>query len=169
MEPETPRLCMREFLLSDAHDLYEILGDGETMAYSEPPYSLEKTKNFLKDFCIRQKGAIAAVHKDSGKVIGYILFHKTGKEEYELGWFFNRKYWGQGYAFEACSAVTEYAFSVLKAQRLFAETADTEKSLGLMKKLGMQWKGTEVCQGQDGLLQIYSLSAAVWQEQKSRL
>lgn len=169
MESEMPRLRMRDFLLSDAHDLYEILGDGETMACSEPPYSLEKTKNFLKDFCIRRRGAIAAVHKDSGKVIGYILFHKTEEEAYELGWFFNRKYWGQGYAFEACKAVTEYAFSVLKAKRLFAETADAVKSVGLMKKLGMQWEGTEVCQGGDGLLQIYGLSALDWREQTSRL
>lgn len=169
MELETPRLRMREFHLSDARDLYEILGDEETMAYSEPPYSLEKTKFFLNDFCIRRKGAIAAVHKDRDKVIGYILFHKTGEEAYELGWFFNRKYWGQGYAFEACSAVAEYAFSVLKAQRLFAETADPVKSVGLMKKLGMQWEGTEDGQDGNGVLQVYGLSAADWRAQKPRL
>ena len=47
---ETPRMMIRNFIPEDAADLQEIFGDAETMEYSEPPYDLEKTKQFLASF-----------------------------------------------------------------------------------------------------------------------
>lgn len=141
MKLETERLLLRDFLPGDAQDLYEILGDGETMAYSEPPYSLERTRAFLVDFCICKKGALAAEEKESGKVIGYLLFKELEEGVYELGWFFNRNYWRRGYAYEACCAVKVYAFTQLRARKLVAETIDTERSVPLMEKLGMVREG----------------------------
>ncbi len=96
MEIETNRLMIREFRQSDAQDLYEILGDEETMQYSEPAYSFEKTEQFMTTFCIDKNGAVAAVHKETGKVIGYILFTEIEESIYEIGWFFNKAYWRQG-------------------------------------------------------------------------
>lgn len=80
---------IRNFIPEDATDLHEIFSDAETMEYSEPPYDWEKTKQFLASFCISRGRAVAAVHKGSGKVIGYILFGEIQPGEYELGWFFN--------------------------------------------------------------------------------
>lgn len=135
---ETSRLLIREFSMDDAEDLQEILGDEETMKNSESAYTFEKTKKFLKEFCIESCGALAAVHVESGKVIGYILFKEVEEAVYGIGWFFNRAYWRQGYAFEACKAVINHAFVNLKARKIFAETIDAVKSLSLMKKLGMK-------------------------------
>ncbi len=137
MNIETTHLIVRDFLMDDASDLYEILGDEETMKYCERPYSFEKTQNFLADFCIGRGGAAAAVHKQSGKVIGYILFNEYTENVYEIGWFFNRKYWQKGYAYEACQAVIDHAFTQLKVHKIFAETIDSVKSVALMKKLGL--------------------------------
>lgn len=143
MKLETERLLIREFCPDDARDLYEILGDEVTMAYSEPPYSFEQTQKFLAEFCIEKRGALAAVERTSGKVIGYLLFKALEEGVYELGWFFNRSCWRRGYAFEACSAVREYAFQQLRARKLMAETIDTERSVPLMEKLGMVREGKE--------------------------
>lgn len=143
MKLETERLLIREFVPGDAQDLYEILGDKETMAYSEPPYTLERTRAFLADFCIEKRGALAAEEKGSGKVIGYLLFKALEEGVYELGWFFNRSCWRQGYAYEACSAIKRYAFMKLRARKLVAETIDTERSVPLMEKLGMVREGVE--------------------------
>ena len=137
MPIETPRLLIRPFTEADAPALHAILGDAETMRYAEPAYDFEKTQDFLASFCIGQKGAMAAVHKDSGKLIGYLLFKEYEKDIYELGWFFNRAYWRRGYAYEACMAIIDHAFEVLHADKVFAETIDIEKSLPLMFKLGM--------------------------------
>ena len=125
------------------------MGDDETMKYCEPAYSLEKTTNFFQKFCIEKKAAIAAVHKESSKVIGYILFKESEKKVYEMGWFFNRNYWRQGYAYEACKAVIDYAFDALNAHKIFAETIDGEKSVNLMKKLGMKLEGIQRSQVKD--------------------
>lgn len=151
---ETPRLIIRDFVTEDAADLHEILGDAETMEYCEAPYDFEKTKNFLSSFCIERRGAVAAVHKESGKMIGYILFKEIEADEYEMGWFINRAFWRQGYACEACRALIDYAFSEGKARRIFAETTDPVKSLSLMKKLGMLFEGV---QSGDTELYLYGL------------
>ncbi len=144
MKPmETERLIIRNFTPEDAEDLQEILGDAETMKNCEAPYDFGKTKAFLKSFCIDRGGAVAAVEKKSRKVIGYLLFSQTEPDVYEMGWFFNRSFWRQGYAYEACKALTDYAFRDLVARKVFAETIDGVKSVGLMKKLGMTFEGLQ--------------------------
>lgn len=140
---ETERTILREFTLDDLDDLHEILGDKAVMEYMEPPYCKEKTLEFLKDFCIERKGAVACVHKDKNKMIGYILFNESEPEVYEMGWLFDKKYWRAGYAYEACSALVDYAFVELSAHKIFAETIDAVKSVGLMEKMGMKLEGIQ--------------------------
>lgn len=117
------------------------------MTNCEPAYTPEKTRQFLTEFCIGRKGAVAAVHKRSGKVIGYILFkalgENPGEDVYEMGWIFHRTYWRQGYAYEACSSVMDYAFDKLHAHKIMAEAIDGVKSVALMKKLGMKQEGVQ--------------------------
>ena len=132
---ETPRMIIRDFTRSDAADLHDIFGDDETMENCEPAYDFEKTKEFLTSFCIGRKGAVAAVHKESGKMMGYILFKGQDEGVYEMGWIYNRNFWRQGYAYESCKAVIDYAFTELKAHKVFAEAIDAVKSVGLMQKL----------------------------------
>ncbi len=129
--------------MDDVRDLHDILGNAEVMKNCEPAYSLEKTSNFLSKFCIEKRGAVAAVHKDSGKMIGYILFNAIDEGVYEIGWFFNKNFWRQGYAYESCKAVIDYAFNVLDAHKIFAETIDSIKSVDMMEKLGMQLEGIQ--------------------------
>lgn len=99
---------------------------------------------------------MAAVLKDNNKVIGYILFNDLEEDVYEIGWFFNRGYWRQGFAYEACSKVIEYAFGKLNAHKVFAETIDAKKSVGLMKRLGMVQEGIQRSQTRD--------NDGVWQD-----
>ena len=140
---ETKRMIIRAFCPDDEKDLHEILGDTETMAYCEPAYDSEKTRRFLAEFCIETQGALAAVRKDSGKVIGYILFHPLEDGVYEIGWIFHKNYWRQGYAYESCSEVIAHAFRTLNARKVVAETADRERSVPLMEKLGMTFEGVQ--------------------------
>lgn len=149
MDLETKRLIVRDFTPADAQDLYEILGDEEVMRCSEPAYDLEKTRAFLHSFCIGRRGAVAAALKDGGKVIGYLLFNELTPGLFEMGWFFGRRFWRQGYAYEACSAVIDDAFDRRKAHKIFAETTDPVKSAGLMQKLGMRPEGVQRGQTRD--------------------
>ena len=83
------------------------------------------------------------VHKTSGKLIGYLLLHETGAGVFEMGWFFNKAFRRQGYAYEASDAVIRHAFTDFGAHKIFAETIDSVKAAGLMKKLGMQPEGIQ--------------------------
>ena len=168
---ETPRLLIRDFTHEDAADLHEILGDAETMEHCEPSYGFEKTKEFLTSFCIGRKSAFAAVHKETGKMIGYILFNELEKGVFELGWFFNRSFWRQGLAYESCKAVIDYAFAERKAHKVFAETIDTVKSVGLMQKLGMKLEGIQRSHTRDNYgnwadLYFYGLLEDDWRKTK---
>ena len=93
---KTARTTIRPFVSSDLNDLQQILGDPVTMTYVEPPYTYEQTEHFLENFCIKRKAALACVHKDNNKLIGYLLFKSLGEADsnghndaYELGWIFN--------------------------------------------------------------------------------
>lgn len=169
---ETSRLIVRDFVPEDAQDLHAIFGDDETMANCEPAYDFKKTVDFLTSFCIGRKGALAAVHRESGRVIGYILFKQMEDDVYEIGWIFNRAYWGKGFAYEACKAVIDTAFSTLGAHKVFAEAIDPVKSVGLMKKLGMTLEGVQRSHTRDNHgawvdLYLYGMLASDWQAQKA--
>lgn len=140
---ETDRMIVRDFTMNDVNDMYEIFGDDETMRNCESAYTIEKTAEFLENFCIKKNGAVAAVHKENNKVIGYILFKEYDEEVYEIGWIFNKDYWRSGYAFESCNAVINYAFDNMNVHKIFAEAIDGIKSVNLMKKLGMKLEGIQ--------------------------
>ena len=168
---ETARMTIRDFKTEDAADLHEILGDAKTMEHCEPAYDFEKTKEFLTSFCVGRNGAVAAVHKESSKMVGYILFNELEMGVFEMGWFFNRSFWGKGLAFESCKAVIDYAFAERKAHKVFAETIDTGKSVGLMQKLGMQLEGIQRSQTKDNHgnwadLYFYGLLEEDWRKKK---
>lgn len=160
-------MVIRDFRMEDANDLHQIFGDAEVMKNCEPAYDFEKTSNFLSEFCIGKRGAAAAIHKDSGKVIGYILFKEFEEDVYEIGWIFNKDYWRRGFAYESCRAVVDYAFHKLDAHKLFAEAIDNIKSVGLMKKLGMRQEGIQRKQTKDNDgnwadLYFYGILKADW-------
>jgi len=141
---ETDRMVLRDFTIDDLDDFQEIFGDAEVMKHTEPPYDREKSKEFLKDFCIERepKGAFAAVLKETGKVIGYVLFNSVDEPEiYEIGWIFNKSYWRCGYAYEICSRLISYGFEEMELHRICAEAEDVGKSVPFMKKLGMREEG----------------------------
>lgn len=146
---ETKRLILRNFSSGDAPALQVILGDELVMEYIEPPYDLEKTKVFLQSFCIDRHGALACCLRESGELIGYLLFNEFEADVYELGWIFNRNFWRKGYAYEACSALLSFAFETIGAHKVFAETIDSVKSVRLMEKLGMQREGVQRLQTQN--------------------
>lgn len=141
---ETERTLVRDFTLEDFHDLHDILSDPVVMENAEPAFSEEKTRRFLKDFCIDKRGGLAVVLISENKLIGYILFSdRLEKDIYEVGWFFNRRYWRRGLAYEALRGLFAYAFHERKAHKLFAETIDDVKSTVLMVKLGMTLEGRQ--------------------------
>lgn len=63
---------------------------------------------------------------------------------FEIGIHLKEKYWGKGFAQEACSAVIEYAFETLRVNALFAgHNPKNIASAQLLKKLGFTYTHDE--------------------------
>ena len=64
--------------------------------------------------------AYAIVHKDDNKMIGTCDFHSVDweKNQGEIGYVINRKYWGKGYMTLACKALIEFGFDYLELDKV---------------------------------------------------
>ena len=169
---ETPRTTVRPFAPGDLDDLQEIPGSAGTMRFSQPPNTRSQTETFMREFCIQKQGGLAVARRADEKLIGYLLLREDSPAVYEMGWFFNRAVWRQGYAFESCHAVVEYVFRQLHARRVFAETADPVRSASLMCKLGMRREGVQRMQavlpdGSPADLHLYGLLREEWAAQQA--
>ncbi len=137
----TKRLILRRFREEDLRDLHEYLSDAETVRF-EPykPMTLHETAENLA-WRISTDEMIAVELKESGKMIGNVYLGKRDSNSLELGFVFNRQYWGQGYAAESCEAALEQALSG-GIHRIYAE-CDPENvhSWHLLERLGFKREG----------------------------
>lgn len=94
----TERLKIRKFTSDDLVELYNLLSDKDVMEFIEPPFSLEKTADFLNSVALIDSPLIYAVEDFNQNFIGYVIFHEYDEDSFELGWILNKRYWGKGYA-----------------------------------------------------------------------
>jgi len=127
---ETERLILREFLMSDAEDFFEMDAAPEVHRYlgNNPSTSIEQARSVIDN--IRQQyidngiGRWAAVEKSSGKFIGWSgLKFITDIENnqthfYDVGYRLHPNFWGKGYATESAKAALEYGFSTLQLKEI---------------------------------------------------
>lgn len=117
---ETDRLILRRYTESDLQDLYEFLSDAEVLKY-EPyrPMNIKEVEGNL-EWRISSNEMIAVELKSNKKLIGNMYIGRRDFEALEIGYVFNRHYWGKGYAKESCKALVEQAFAD-GIHRIFAE------------------------------------------------
>lgn len=124
---ETERLILRRYSKEDLQDLFEYLSDIEVVEY-EPykPLTFDETKENL-EWRIGTDEMIAVELKNSRKMIGNVYMGKRDFEALEMGYVFNRNYWGCGYAAESCQALIQQAFCN-GTHRIYAECDPCNKS-----------------------------------------
>ena len=135
---ETNRLILRKYNMTDLQDLYEYLSDPDVVKF-EPhkPMTKEEVKENL-DWRISTNEMIAVELKENHRMIGNIYLGKREFDSLELGYVFNRAYWGKGYAYESASALVELAFKK-EIHRIYAECdPQNTASWKLLEKLGFQ-------------------------------
>ena len=136
MTAETDRLVLRRYKKEDLQDLFEYLSDKKVVEY-EPyrPMTLDQTKENL-EWRIKTDEMIAVELKKSRKMIGNVYIGKRDFAAMEIGYVFNRDYWGQGYAAESCRAIIGRAFAN-GVHRIYAECdPHNERSWRLLEALG---------------------------------
>lgn len=135
---ETERLILRRYRKEDLQDLFEYLSDAEVVKY-EPykPMTPAETEENL-EWRVETEEMIAVELKESRKMIGNVYMGKREFDALEMGYVFNRHYWGHGYAAESCRALMRQAFSE-GIHRIFAECdPNNPRSWKLLETLGFQ-------------------------------
>ncbi len=107
---ETERLLVRPLEAEDGEALYAVLSDPEVMRYVDVPYSRAQTADFIRRVrAAKAMPVFAVVWKESGTVIGHLIYHPFDRESWELGWILRRDCWGKGIADELTAAALEDA------------------------------------------------------------
>lgn len=82
--------------------------------------------------------------RDDDLLIGTCNFHSFSPSftRAEVGYGFNRRYWGQGLAFEAMNAILAYGFTEMDFRRVEATIAiENTASKNLLFRLGFTYEG----------------------------
>jgi [ribosomal protein S5]-alanine N-acetyltransferase len=139
---ETERLVIRKFYPDDWRDLHEYLSQEKVVEYE--PYEVF-TEDASKKEAIYRAGddAFWAVClKESDKLIGNVYLALQDFDTWELGYVFNSRYQGMGYATEASKALVDDVFTRKNARRVVAMCNPLNKSSWkLLERLGMRREG----------------------------
>lgn len=148
---ETGRLVLRNFRESDAEALFAYLkAPTASCFFSLKLADLTAARN---EAMKRSQGDefIAVCIKASGQLIGDLFVHPDPKwpegadespDTASVGWNFNARFGGQGYASEAASALCADLFANQGMRRLYAYVEDhNTSSQRLCEKLGMREEG----------------------------
>ncbi len=142
---------MRSFTLDDASELGLLSQDGDiaaTTSDSEVPKP-KKVKQWISLRTERfERGDsvdFAIIHKTERSLIGTVGlgFKHKNDESMQLGFWFGKTYWNQGYCTEAAQAVLEYGFKILGLHRIFSRHFTSNPASGrVLQKIGMKYEGT---------------------------
>jgi ribosomal-protein-alanine N-acetyltransferase len=151
---ETPRLIIREVQAEDAEAMFAMDQDAEVHKYlGGKPYT-DITQSHDNIAIIRQQyadngiGRWAVELKESGEFIGWTGFKimrdqpvNRHVDHYDFGYRHARKFWGQGYAFEAAQAALDYGVRELRIEDVYAMTdVNNAGSRCILEKLGFELK-----------------------------
>lgn len=144
----TERLILRPWCEDDAQELYKYAKDAEIGYPAGWPAheSVENSRQIIVDV-LKKPDIFAVCLKETGAPIGSIGFHRNdlaqADDEYELGYWIGKEYWGQGLIPEASREMLRYAFENLNMQRIWCAYYDgNEKSRRVQQKLGFVYQQT---------------------------
>ena len=145
---QTKRLILRPWCEDDAEELYKYACDPEVgpPAGWQPHTSVENSREIIRTV-LSAPETYAVCLKENGKPIGSVGFHRNDlaeqDDEYELGYWIGKPFWGQGLIPEASLEMLRYAFNDLGMKRIWCGYYDgNEKSRSVQEKLGFVYHHT---------------------------
>lgn len=121
----TERLMLREITADDFDDLLAIWGDAETMRFYPAPLDEDGARAWMARNWKRYEqdghGLWAASLREEERLVGdcgLTYQDVDGVAELEVGYHFNKAYWGRGLATEAARGCMDYAFNQLGHRRI---------------------------------------------------
>lgn len=147
---ESKRLILRPWQETDRLPFYQLNADPAVMRYFPKCLSRTESDQLLDKFQalieLQGWGFWAVELKTEQRLIGMTgLHHQPDQFSFspctEIGWRFDKNYWGQGYATEAAQLALNFAFQTLQLNEVVAFTAAiNHASVAVMQRLGMLYR-----------------------------
>lgn len=148
---ETARLYIRRFILDDAPFVLKLLNSPTWLTFigDRKIRTLEDARNYIINGPIASYdrngfGLYLVALKEGDIPIGMSgLVKRDGLEDVDVGFALHPDYEGQGYAYEAATAVMDYGFHTLQLPRIVAITTEENKhSIALLQRIGLHHEKT---------------------------
>jgi len=158
---KTPRLLLREFEEEDLLQVHEYLSDPEVFLYmiggsADQQQSKESIRKIIEACSEKPRldYSLVVTLNEKGRVIGgsrvrvldptLNLVYRLLGQAY-IGFWLNRRFWGQGYGIEVAKALLSFGFDGLRLHRIFAWCdAENVSSARILDKIGMRREGVLV-------------------------
>ena len=143
---QTKRLILRPWSENDAEELYKYASDPEVGPPAGwPPHTSAYNSREIIRTVLSAPETYAVCLKENGKPIGSVGLHRNDlaerDDEYELGYWIGKPFWGQGLIPEASRELLRYAFEDLEMSRIWCGYYDgNEKSRRVQEKLGFVYQ-----------------------------
>lgn len=176
------RIYLREVRDMDVNEqYYSWLNDPKINQYLETrfiPQSLDGIRNFVRNKSgSNDEPFFAICLLENGQHIGNIKLgpinwiHRRADISFFIG---VKDLWGQGFAAEAISLVSFYAFNIIGLNKLKAGAyADNLASIKALEKSGFEqegyFKGEAFCEGREMNVAVFGLRAAVFRKGGDRV
>lgn len=147
---EGEKIYFKKLDPNEAEAVHEYASDKETKRFIgwRLMNKVEETRSFIEEMIRREEAEThlyaSVVLKTTGKVIGTVMIFAFDKEanQAEVGYVFNKQYWGKGYGTEAVALMTNYAKEELKLHRLNANVvAENYGSARILEKSAFEIEG----------------------------
>ncbi len=164
---ETERTILRYMTPDDYDDLAEIHFDVEAMAKGRGAFTPEELRGWMQRTFERYErlgfGLFVVERKSDGEVLGEVGLSQhviEGESVLELGYFFKRKHWRQGYASECAKACVDYAHLTLESPVVCSLIhGENDTSRRVAERIGMTLEKQVAWNdhGQHVLIDFYSI------------
>jgi RimJ/RimL family protein N-acetyltransferase len=147
---ETERLRLRPLRGSDFEDYAELNADPEVLRHlggGPVPWDRGRSWRHLAflvgHWQLGRPGMWAVELKETGAFLGTVGYAEPeGWPGFELAGIFARRFWGHGYATEAARAALDYAFTILKKDRVISLVyPENHASIRVVERLGERLEG----------------------------
>jgi RimJ/RimL family protein N-acetyltransferase/ribosomal protein S18 acetylase RimI-like enzyme len=147
----TERLLIRPFQADDTQGLVARRNDPDVARFQDwsVPFSLERAEEIVAEL-VAMEGPendewwMAIVSdRESGEVLGDLALHLSQEgRTAEVGYTFDSRHWGRGYAVESLTALVEYLFDGIGVTRVFGMLhPDNTASAMVLERCGFLFEG----------------------------
>lgn len=160
----TKRLLIREFTLSDAKFILELVNTDGWLKFigDRNVHSIEDAENFiingpLKSYETYGYGAWIIEDRENQTALGICGFFKRDYLDWpDLGFALLPSFYGKGYMVEAAQACMEYALTYYEYENIYGITSlENNASIRVLEKVGLKFR--ENIQPESEVLACYSL------------